>query len=71
MTAIQAACFSKEFTAGHDRTISTVTNAVYVALEAQVYHRERESPNLRPESKDTTSLIDEFLAEYISKNARL
>jgi hypothetical protein len=71
MNALWAVCVSKEFWAEHDRTIPTVTNAVYLAFDAGEYHRESDPPGTDPESKYTRPLIDEFLAEHVSTRSRL
>lgn len=65
MNALWAVCVSEEFWTDHDRTIPSVTNAVYLAFDAGEYYRTTDPPGTDPEVKYTRPLIDTFLAEHV------
>jgi hypothetical protein len=71
MNALWAVCVSEEFWADHDRTIPSVTNAVYLAFDAGEYYRKTDPPGADPEVKYTRPLIDAFLAEHVPTKACL
>jgi hypothetical protein len=71
MNALWAVCVSNEFWADHDRTIPSVTNAVYLAFDAGEYSRDSDPPGTDPEVKYTRPLIESFLGEHKKTRSHL
>jgi hypothetical protein len=64
INALWSICVSEEFWADHDRTIPTITNAVYLAFDAGEYRHTSDPASIDPEVKYTRSLIDALIAEH-------